>query len=85
MKKHFSDITETEFKALIKEINIANDSASDAILNCLLEEFERITQHPAGADLFYYPMQGADQSDEGIAKAVIEWRAVHGLPGLKEH
>ncbi|MDD2050382.1 bacteriocin immunity protein [Pseudomonas putida] len=83
MKNHFSDYTEAEFIQFMREIREANKHASDEVLDPLLEEFERITEHPAGSDLIYYPEDGADNSNEGITQTVKEWRAANGLPGFK--
>jgi Colicin immunity protein / pyocin immunity protein. len=50
----------------------------DAVL-----EFERITEHPSGSDLIYYPEPGVENFPEGIVKTVKEWRAANGKPGFK--
>ncbi|MBS5838238.1 MAG: bacteriocin immunity protein [Pseudomonas sp.] len=50
----------------------------------MLDEFERLTEHPAGSDLIYYPEDGADNSAEGITQTIKEWRAENGLPGFKD-
>lgn len=84
MKRNFSDYTEAEFIQFMQELSTANKGAPDDVLDPLLEEFERITEHPAGSDLIYYPEDGADNSNEGITQTVKEWRAANGLPGFKD-
>jgi len=83
VQKTFSDYTEAEFMSFMQELFAANKEAPDEVLDPLLDEFERITEHPAGSDLIYYPESGADSSAEGIIKTVKEWRRANGLPGLK--
>jgi hypothetical protein len=84
MKKNISEYTEAQFISFMEELFIANSEASDDVLDPLLDEFERLTEHPAGADLIYYPEKGADDSVEGITCTVKAWRAANGLPSFKE-
>jgi hypothetical protein len=84
VQKTFSDYTEAEFMSFMQELFAANKGAPDEVLDPLLDEFERITEHPAGSDLIYYPERGADSSAEGIIKTVKEWRSANGFPGFKE-
>ena len=84
MKKSISEYTEAEFVNLMQEILTANKSAPDEVLDPMLDELERLTEHPAGSDLIYYPEEGADHSPEGITQTVKEWRAANGLPGFKD-
>ena len=82
-KNSISYYTESEFIKVINEIFSANKGAPDEVLDPLLDEFERITEHPAGSDLIYYPEPGEDTSAEGITKTVKKWREANGLPGFK--
>ena len=50
----------------------------------LLLHFEKVSEHPAGSDLIYYPEPGADNSPESVTQIVKEWRAAKSLPGFKE-
>ena len=84
MEKSISEYTEAEFVNLMQEILTANKSAPDEVLDPMLDEFERLTEHPAGSDLIYYPEDGADNSAEGITQTIKEWRAENGLPGFKD-
>ncbi|AZD64235.1 Colicin immunity protein [Pseudomonas chlororaphis subsp. aurantiaca] len=52
-------------------------------MNALVFHFEKVSEHPAGSDLIFYPENGADDSSEGITRLVKEWRAANGLPGFK--
>ncbi|MDA6953361.1 bacteriocin immunity protein, partial [Escherichia coli] len=52
--------------------------------NKLVREFERLTEHPDGSDLIYYPRDDREDSPEGIVKEIKEWRAANGKPGFKQ-
>ncbi len=49
-----------------------------------LEHFIKITEHPEGSDLIYYPEGNNDGSATAIIKEVKEWRAKNGKPGFKK-
>ena len=85
MKSSISEDTEDQFISFMQEIFKANKGAPDEVLDPLLDEFERITEHPAGSDLIYYPEEGADNSAEGITHTIKSWRAANGLPGFRPH
>ncbi|MEG0558098.1 MAG: bacteriocin immunity protein [Comamonas sp.] len=82
LKNSVSDYTEQEFVELLQRI-IGND-ASEEEENKLVNHFNAICDHPAGSDLIFYPEDGANDSAEGIARTLKEWRAANGLPGFKE-
>ncbi|TPW37275.1 bacteriocin immunity protein, partial [Mixta tenebrionis] len=50
----------------------------------LVFEFERLTEHPDGSDLIFYPRDDREDSPEGVVKEVKEWRANNGKPGFKD-
>ncbi|WP_030129199.1 bacteriocin immunity protein [Pseudomonas sp. QTF5] len=81
MKNKISDYTESEFVALLQNI-ISHDGTEEEI-DRLVFHFEDMSEHPSGSDLIFYPEEGADESAEGIAQTVKEWRAAHGLAGFK--
>ncbi len=83
MKKVLSDYTEIQFIQFMSELFVANDGASDDVLDPLLEEFERLTEHPDGSDLIYYPEDEAQCTPEGITETVKQWRQANGFPGFK--
>nr|4F37_A Chain A, Colicin-E7 immunity protein [Escherichia coli]4F37_B Chain B, Colicin-E7 immunity protein [Escherichia coli] len=84
LKNSISDYTEAEFVQLLKEIEKENVAATDDVLDVLLEHFVKITEHPDGTDLIYYPSDNRDDSPEGIVKEIKEWRAANGKPGFKQ-
>jgi hypothetical protein len=45
--------------------------------------FKKLTEHPDGSDLIYYPKPGQDDSPAGIVKTVKEWRKANGKSGFK--
>jgi len=83
LKESFSDYTEDEFVRLLEELFKEDASESDELADVLLLHFRKVSQHPSGSDLIYYPEDGADTSAEGITRTVKEWRAANGLPGFK--
>ncbi|MCU6680492.1 bacteriocin immunity protein [Leclercia sp. H6W5] len=81
--KNITAYTEAEFLALVTKICEADyDTESKHTQAVLL--FKKLTEHPDGSDLIYYPKQGQDDSPEGIVKVVKEWREAHGKPGFKK-
>jgi protoporphyrinogen oxidase len=83
-KSSISEYTEGEFVALLEELAKEDEEAeNDDRADMLLLHFEKISEHPAGSDLIYYPESGADNSPEGVTRIVKDWRAAQGLPGFK--
>lgn len=82
-KKNITEYTEAEFLAFVKKICSA-DGLSEEDDNKLVREFERLTEHPDGSDLIYYPRDNREDSPEGIVKEVKEWRAKNGKPSFKK-
>ncbi|MDF3936723.1 bacteriocin immunity protein [Pseudomonas citronellolis] len=83
MKTDITEFTEDEFITFMKEILIANKYPTDDVLDVLLERFCKITGHPDGTDLIYYPEDGSSGSAEDVMRTVKTWRAANGLPGFK--
>lgn len=81
-KKMISDYTEAEFLEFVRKICLA-EGATEEDDNKLVDEFRRLTEHPYGSDLIYYPKDDQDDSPEGIVKTVKEWRESNGKPGFK--
>lgn len=82
-KNCISDYTEAEFLDFVKKIfNVENTSEDEDIKNILL--FKKLTEHPDGSDLIYYPRDGREDSPEGVVKEVKEWRDKNGKPGFKQ-
>jgi protoporphyrinogen oxidase len=85
LKNSFSEYTEAEFIKLLEELAKEDEEAeNDDRADLLLLHFEKVSEHPAGSDLIYYPEPGADNSPEGVTQIVKEWRASKGLPGFKD-
>ncbi|WP_391528669.1 bacteriocin immunity protein [Photorhabdus akhurstii] len=82
LKNKLEEYTENEFIELISRI--ISDEGTEEEQDALLEEFIKITEHPSGSDLIYYPKNGADDSSEGILKTIKEWRAKNGKLGFKK-
>lgn len=85
LKKSFSDYTESEFVELLEalareDLEAENDDRADL----LLLHFEKVSEHPAGSDLIYYPEPGFDNSPKGVTQTVKAWRIAHGLPVFKD-
>jgi hypothetical protein len=85
MKDRFSDYTEAEFVQLLRELYKEDAADTDERADVLLLHFEKVSEHPDGSDLIYYPEPGADSSPEGVTRTVKEWRAANGLPGFKSN
>ncbi|WP_434709122.1 bacteriocin immunity protein [Pseudomonas sp. R1-1] len=80
--KGFEDYTEEDFLLFVKKIYNSSYSTEEQQIEAVFE-FERLTQHPDGSDLIYYPRDGREDSPEGVVKEVKEWRASSGRPGFK--
>ncbi|WEF10964.1 bacteriocin immunity protein [Pectobacterium actinidiae] len=81
--KNISDYTENEFLDFVRKIfYVDNTTEAEDIKNIL--EFKRLTEHPDGSDLIYYPREGREDSPEGVVQEVKEWRQANGKSGFKE-
>lgn len=83
INKVISDFTEAEFLAFLKKIFNPNTTTEDEDVQNVLE-FERLTEHPDGSDVIFYPPKDREDSPEGVVKEVKEWRAKNGKPGFKD-
>ncbi len=84
LKNSINEYTEEEFIYLLQQIFKENVAATDYVLDELLEHFERITEHPKGTDLIYYPPSDSECTPEKILETVKKWRSENGKPGFKE-
>ena len=82
-KNSISDYTEAEFLKLLQVICNAETSSEEELIKFVIH-FEKITEHPRGSDLIYYPKKGEDDSPAGILKTVKEWRTKNGKAGFKK-
>ena len=82
MGQSISDYTEQEFKSLVKRICVDDyDSEQEHIDAVFL--FEKLSEHPDGSDLIFYPEKAEDSTPESITQIVKEWRAANGKSGFK--
>lgn len=80
--KQISDYTEKEFLDFVRKLfDVSNTTEAEDIKNIL--EFKRLTEHPDGSDLIYYPSEDREDSPEGVVQEVKEWRQANGKPGFK--
>lgn len=86
MKQSISDYTEADFLEWVRSICNCDKHLYPSEENhiCAVLEFKRLTEHPSGSDLIYYPDERRDDSPEGIVREVKQWRAANGKPGFKE-
>jgi hypothetical protein len=83
MKKlMISDMSEEQFLHFVQKI-CQSDYATEKGHTSAVMEFERLSEHPARSDLFYYPEPGKS-GPENIVAEVKRWRAAHGKTGFKD-
>ncbi|KYQ99196.1 colicin immunity protein [Serratia plymuthica] len=82
-KKTISDYTEKEFLDLAKKICSA-DYSTEEEADKAVHEFIRLSEHPDGTDIIFYPPPEQDDSPEGIVKQIKEWRAKNNKPGFRQ-
>ena len=82
MKGNIEEYTEADFKKLVQDICSVNAKNEEEHTQ-LVRLFCRLTQHPEGSDLIYYPDNEANAAPERITEIVKNWRAYQGLPGFK--
>lgn len=81
-KKTIADYTEAEFLAFVRKLCLFGGESQEEDID-LVEEFRRLSEHPEGSDVIFYPPPDREDSPEGIVKEVKEWRAKNGRPGFK--
>ena len=67
LKHSISDYTEAEFLEFVKKICRA-EGATEEDDNKLVREFERLTEHPDGSDLIYYPRDDREIVLKGLSR-----------------
>ena len=75
------EMTESEFLLFVTKIYNADYESENAHTNAIIE-FKRLTEHPAGSDLLYYPEAGKG-GPEAVVEEIKRWRAANGKPGFK--
>jgi len=81
MAKLLSEMRESEFLDFIKGLSRANYPSEQDHINSILE-FEKISEHPSGSDLLFYPEPGKE-GPEAVVAEIKAWRAANGKPGFK--
>lgn len=82
VKSSISEYTEAEFLEIARnvcEVNFDREELADLAVR----EFVRLSEHPDGTDILFYPPDGADETPEGVVKRIKDWRAANCLPGFK--
>lgn len=83
LKNSISDYTEAEFLTFLQAIfNV--ETSSEEEHKSWVRHFVKLSEHPRGNGLIFYPADEKDDSPEGILKTVKEWRAQQGKPGFKK-
>ena len=82
MKNRIEDYTEEEFLTFIENI-FYSKAPTEKIGEQWMAHFEKISEHPRKSDVCVFPLEGEEDSPEGILKRVKEWRAANGKPGFK--
>ncbi|MFV3403534.1 MULTISPECIES: bacteriocin immunity protein [Pseudomonas] len=86
MRSTISDYTEGEFLEFLKGIYYVDAQLypTEKLHTRALLEFERLVEHPLGADLICFPTKnGIKDSPEEFIRVIKEWRAEQGLPGFR--
>ena len=81
-KLNISDYTETAFLELLNKICRSEFTTEKQLIRAVLL-FDKLTEHPDGADLIYYAESDEDSTPEAIIEKVKAWRAANGKPGFK--
>lgn len=84
--KEISDYTEAEFLSFVTGIYIADSGIypTERAHTKAILEFKRLSGHPLGTDLMYYPTKhGLKDAPEEVVRVIKEWRAAQSLPGFK--
>ncbi|MFG0633429.1 bacteriocin immunity protein [Pseudomonas sp. xss_2] len=81
MSKTITDYTESDFLEFVTNIYLANYPTERAQINAVIE-FERISEHPSGSDLLYYPEEGKDGPTHVVSE-VKAWRIANEKTGFK--
>ncbi|PQQ28047.1 bacteriocin immunity protein [Photorhabdus hindustanensis] len=83
LKEKLEDYTESEFLEFARKVCNA-DYATEDEASVAVQDFIRLSEHPDGTDILFYPSPGQDDSPEEIVKQIKEWRARNGKPGFKK-
>ncbi|WP_032899316.1 bacteriocin immunity protein, partial [Yersinia bercovieri] len=73
LKNELTEYTESEFIELINSLFIGNFSSEEEH-DAVVDHIVKITEHPNGTDIIYYPEQGVEDSPQGVLYTVKKWR-----------
>jgi len=76
LKHKFEEYSEAEFVALVKDIFDVH--GSESYQDSLLENFSRVTGHPSGTDLIFYPEGDNPVTPESVVTEIKQWRTSVG-------
>lgn len=82
-KINYEDYSEREFLELVTKVFNA-DFLTEEDADKAVWEVVRLSEHPSGTDIVFYPSADAEDSPEGILKVIKEWRAMNGKPGFNK-
>ena len=87
LKERCEDYTESEFLEFLVGFFELPDGLEGSALGSYtdrrIDHFIKVTEHPDGSDVIFYPKEGQEDSPAGILKEVKEWRARNNKPGFK--
>lgn len=81
MDKEITDFSEADFLAFVEGIYHDTYPSENAHI-AAVAEFERLSEHPSGSDLLYYPEEGKS-GPVAIVQEIKEWRKANGKPGFR--
>ncbi|CNF78606.1 colicin immunity protein [Yersinia thracica] len=82
LKNSITEYTESDFLDFLNKILAVEVSENEH--DELIRHFVKITEHPQGNGVLFYPETEAEASPEGILNVIKKWRAENGKPGFKE-
>lgn len=83
LKEKQEDYSEKEFLEFISKIwNV--DTKNEEEHDALIDHFTKITEHPRGNGVLFYPEPEMEESPQGVVDFIKNWRAANGKPGFKQ-
>lgn len=68
-KEKLDQFSKTEFLNFVRAISQVQTKNDDE-LDSWVRHFDKVSLHPAGRDLIFWPEEGADSSPEGIVSEI---------------
>jgi len=82
-KEKLEHFTEAEFLEYVRHLQMIGYRDEKEDIEAVAE-FERLTEHPSGSDLLFYPDPSRPDTPEGVVEEIKAWRAANGKPGFKQ-